>query len=180
MLDCLQSTCRERGIDNIRTVNAAWLDDWDQAGITPHEVAIASRSLVVSDLRAAIETLNRFATRRVYLSTPAGAGPLDRAMFRAVGRPFNFGADYIYVYNLLYQMGLHANLRFINYREDRSYPDKEAVLDSLRGKIGALLPQEEKALHGYVEQSFVCREGRWRRAEARTISWAVMWWDRQP
>jgi SAM-dependent methyltransferase len=180
MLDCLQGRCGEQGIDNIRTVHASWGDDWDQAGIIPHEVAIASRSLVVPDLRAAIENLNRFATRRVYISTPAGGGPLDRAMFQAIGRPFRSGADYIYVYNLLYQMGVHANLRFITYQENKTYPDQEAVLKSLRGKIGELLPQEEQTLRDYVERCFVCCQGRWQRAEPRIVRWAVMWWDREP
>lgn len=178
MLDCLKASCREKDIDNIRTVNASWMDDWRQADITPHEVAIASRSLAVPDLRGAIEALNSFATRRVYISTPAGGGPLDRDMFPAIGRPYPSGADYIYVYNLLYQMGLHANLQFITYREDKSYPDKTAVLASLRGKIGALLPGEEKALKDYIDRSFVCRRDGWQRAVPRIVRWAVMWWDR--
>ncbi len=177
MLDGLQANCRQQGINNIRTVHASWSDDWATAGIDRHEVAIASRSLVVDDLRAAIEKLIRFATRRVYLSTPVADGPLDRNLFEAIGRPFRCGADYIYVYNLLYQMGLHASLNFITYREDKSYSDRETIFHSLRNKIGHLLPAEEKALQSYIDRVYVRREGHWRRAAPRLIRWAVMGWE---
>jgi SAM-dependent methyltransferase len=178
MLDGLRSACLRHGIDNIQAVNASWTDDWEAADITPHEVAIASRSLIVPDLRNAIEKLNSFATRRVYISTPVGNGPLDHAMFRAIGRPCRFGADYIYVYNLLYQMGMQANLNFITYRENKSYSDKEHVFTAMRNRIGELLPQEERALREYIDRSYVRREDRWRRATPLIIRWAAMWWDR--
>jgi SAM-dependent methyltransferase len=178
MLDGLRSACRRHGLDNIRTVNTSWTDDWEAAGILPHEVTIASRSLIVPDLREAIEKLNRFTTRRVYISTPVGGGPLDHAMFRAIGRPCRFGADYIYVYNLLYQMGLHASLSFITYREDKSYADREAAFSAMKGRLGDLLPQEERALREYIDRSYVRHEDRWCRAVPMVIRWAVMWWDR--
>jgi SAM-dependent methyltransferase len=178
MLDSLRVRCEQHEIDNVAPVRASWTDDWQSLALEPHDVVIASRSLVVSDLRQAIEKLNRFALRRVCISTPAGEGPLDPAMFRAIGRRRRFGADYIYVYNLLYQMGLQANLHFITYRENKSYRDKDSVFTALRCRIGELLPQEEKILREYIDSAFSCRDGRWRRIVPRTVKWAVMWWDR--
>lgn len=180
MLDGLQSTCRQRGIQNIHTVQASWTDDWDRLNIEPHEVAIASRSLIVPDLRQAIEKLNRFATRRVCISTPVGVGPLDPVMFQAIGRLCKFGPDYIYVYNLLYQMGVQAHVSFISYQEDRTYQNHDEAFRALQRKVGDLLPQEETALHNYVQRSFICRDGRLIRREPLTICWAVMWWTPSP
>lgn len=180
MLDGLRNSCQRQAIDNIRTVQASWSDDWATAGIEQHEVAIASRSLVVNDLRAAIERLNRFASRRVYLSTPVADGPLDRNLFKAVGRPFRCGADYIVVYNLLYQMGLHATLHFITYREDKIYSGRAAVFHSLSNKIGNLRPAEEMALHSYIDRFYVHRPDGWQRATPRLIRWAVMEWEIEP
>ncbi len=179
MLDRLQATCKQRGIQNIQPVQASWTDDWDRLAIEPHDVVIASRSLIVPDLRQAIEKLNRYAIRRVCISTPVGVGPLDPVMFQAIGRPCNFGADYIYVYNLLYQLGINANLHFIAYQENRTYQDKDAVVTAMRHRIGELLPQEERALQEYVDRTFVCREGTWQRVEPHIIRWAVMWWSPQ-
>lgn len=69
--------------------------DWRELDIKPHEVVIASRSLIVPDLRGAIETLNRFALQRAYISVPAGAGPFDPDLLQAIGRPCRWGPDYI-------------------------------------------------------------------------------------
>lgn len=176
MLDCLRSSCQQGGIQNIQPVQASWTDDWDRLAIEPHDVAIASRSLIVPDLRQSLEKLNRFAMRRVCISTPVGPGPMDLAMFKAIGRRSPFGADYIYVYNVLYQMGQQAHVDFISYQDDRSYQDTDEVFKGLQRKIGDLLPQEEQALSDYIRASFACRDGRWYRREPLTICWAVMWW----
>ena len=97
-------------------------------------------------------------------------------MFKAIGRKSHFGADYIYVYNVLYQMGAQAHVSFISYQEDRSYQDLDEAFRASQSKIGDLLPQEEKALHEYVRSNFVCRNGRFYRREPLIICWAVMWW----
>jgi SAM-dependent methyltransferase len=177
MLDRLKTICRQQGIVNIHPIRASWTDDWQEQNIQPHEVVIASRSLIVPDLRRAIETLNRFALHRAYISVPVGNGPFDPDLLQAIGRPCRRGPDYIYVYNLLYQMGLHASISFITYLEDRSFPDLEAATTAAGNKIGDLLPCEETALQQYIVRNFECREGRWQHRSPRTIRWAVMWWD---
>ncbi|MEZ4598733.1 MAG: methyltransferase domain-containing protein [Syntrophotaleaceae bacterium] len=177
MLDRLQSICRQQGITNIHPVRASWTDDWQERNITPHEVVIASRSVIVPDLRHAIETLNRFALHRAYISVPAGDGPFDPDLFQAIGRPCRRGADYIYVYNLLYQLGLHASISFISYVEDRSFSDLESATAAAGNKLGNLLPSEKTALQQYVARNYECREGRWQHRSPRTVRWAVMSWD---
>jgi SAM-dependent methyltransferase len=177
MLDSLRTACRHQNIRNVHTVRASWTDDWRKLDIEPHEVVIASRSLIVPDLTRAIDTLNRFALHRVYISVPVGDGPLDPALFQAIGRPWRRGPDYIYVYNLLYQMGIHANLAFITYREDKPYPDLMAAMTGLKNRTGDLLPSEEASLKKYIDQTFECRDGRWQLRDARTIRWAVIWWE---
>ncbi len=117
MISLLRDQCREQGISNIRTEVLGWEDDWDRAGIGGHDVAIASRSLVPDDLRAALTKLDQRARRAVYISSPVGDGPFDRRIFEAAGRELDRRPDYIYVYNVLYQMGIQAEIRFMDNRE---------------------------------------------------------------
>ena len=126
MLDILREQCNKSKISNIRIINGSWGDDWGRAGIGLHDVAIASRSLVVDDLRSAILKLDSFARKRVYISTIVGDGPHDRHIFDAVGRKLNTGPDYIYNCNLLYQMGICANVDFITEknREQLQQPSR--------------------------------------------------------
>ena len=57
MLAILSERCREKGETNVKTHLLSWEDDWQAADIERHDVAIASRSLVVEDLSGAISKL---------------------------------------------------------------------------------------------------------------------------
>lgn len=180
MLAALQETCRAQNIQNIRPVEASWNDDWQSLGIEPHEVVIASRSVIVPDLRQAIVKLNRFATSKVCIAIPVGTGPFDPLLLRAIGRPSRCGADYICVVNLLYQMGLRASLNFITYEEESGYQDEAEAFRAHQRRLGELTADEEQALRQYLRTGYIRRDGRWQRADPLRVSWAVLAWSPVP
>lgn len=177
MLDILRERCRKMHISNIRIINASWEDDWSAARIGTHDVAVASRSLVVDDLRLAIMKLNGIAQKRVYVSTIVGDGPYDRRIFDAVGRKLNAGPDYIYNYNLLHQMGICAHVDFIEDRNHKTFRDHADAIDSVRWMLDKITPDEERGLKKFVNDHLVSDSGRWVFDYERTIRWAVLWWD---
>ena len=72
----------------MKTIHADWDDDWSAAGAAVADVAIASRSLDVRDLRAALHKLEAFARRRVCVSLPADGLLYPQLLaHEAVGRP---------------------------------------------------------------------------------------------
>ena len=89
MIALLNHRCLENSLTNITARVIGWEDDWEQAGIAEHDVAIASRSLIVDDLQAALCKLNSKARRRVYLSSLVGDCPCDRKIFEILGRDFD-------------------------------------------------------------------------------------------
>jgi len=178
MLERLEERCREAGISNIRTLKASWEDNWSKAGIGLHDVAIASRSLVVDDLRHAVMKLNNIARKRVYISTIVDDGPYDRRIFDAVGRKLDAGPDYIYNYNLLHQMGIYANVGFITEDNHKTYGSRYEALDSARWMMGDMTPEEEKRYEDHFDKHLVCYAGRWVLDYHRTVRWAVIWWDK--
>ncbi|MCX5812938.1 MAG: methyltransferase domain-containing protein [Proteobacteria bacterium] len=178
MLEILQEQCIQVGIANVRTVKASWEDNWSKAGIGLHDVAIASRSLVVHDLRHGITKLNNIARKRVYISTIVDDGPHDRHIFEAVGREFNAGPDYIYNYNLLYQMGIYANVNFIVEDNHKTYGNHGEAIDSIRWMLGKITFEEEKKLEDYFDRHLIFNKGRWTMDYDRTVRWAVIWWDK--
>jgi len=179
MLERLQERCRQAGISNIRTIKASWEDNWSRAGIGLHDVAIASRSLVVDDLRYAIAKLNSIARKRVYISTIVGDGPYDRRIYNAVGRRLDAGPDYIYNYNLLHQMGIYANVAFITEDNRKIYGSRAEALDSSRWMVGDMTPDEEKRYEGHFDKHLVCDAGRCMLDYHRIVIWAVIWWDKE-
>jgi len=178
MLELVRSRCKEEGIRNITTLRGRWEDDWEEVGIGTHDVALASRSMVAEDLRASVLKLDRIARKGVYIVTMVGDGPFDRRLFDAIGRPLNAGPDYIYNYNMLYQLGILANVAFIEESRTRVYESPEAACASVQWMFGELKPVEEERLRAYVREHLVLRGGSWSFPYPMVIRWAVMWWEK--
>jgi len=180
MLALLHEQCLEKEITNIHPRNIAWEEDWDAAGIEPHDVVIASRSLVPYDLQTAIEKLNGKALRRVIITTIVGDGPFDPRIFAAVGRSIEPRPDYIYVLNLLYQMQIKAEVSFIvNSGDDRAYANLDDAVTSVRWMIPDMTAREELLLADFFRQNLTPTATGFKIQEPHTIRWAYISWDKQ-
>lgn len=163
--------------DNITLVQAAWEDDWEQLGILPHEVAIASRSLSVQDLRGALVKLDRWATKAVFLTDRVGAGPFDPDIFAAIGREFHPGPDYIYTVNLLYSLGIHARVDFITLEDTRRYASLEEAVRSYGWMVDDLTSAEAAKLRTHVQAHLRQDADRgWQLKRRLPPKWALIWW----
>lgn len=176
MLEQLVLRRDELGLSNIRTLHGGWDDDWDALGVGAHDVVIASRSLMVGDLETALRKLDRASRLGVYLTAPAGYGPSDRRALEAVGRPSRKGPDYIYVYNLLYQMGIFANITLIRSEEGRPFAGPDEALGFYRTLIDGLSPEEDQRLQAYLQRELRLRDGKWYLRHQDAIQWALIWW----
>ena len=180
MLALTRLRCEAEGIDNVTTLRGRWEDDWKELGLGVYDVALASRSMVADDLRGSVLKLDAAARRRVYIVTLVGDGPFDRRLFEAVGKPLNVGPDYIYNYNMLYQMGILANVAFIDERRNRTYNDPEEAFESVRWMFfDGLNSAEEEKLRAYVRGHLVFRDKGWQFSYDKTVRWAVLWWEKE-
>jgi SAM-dependent methyltransferase len=178
MLEKLQTEANSKKIRNITTIKASWVDDWSKAGIGIHDIAIASRSLTVNDVQTAMQKLNDIARKLVYVSTVVGDGPHDRNIFEAIGRKFNPSVDYIYIYNLLFQMGIHANINFIENEKEKKFINHEEAFNSYLWMFQDLTVTEVKQLKEYLRKHLIKFDGKWMLDYKRIIKWAVIWWDK--
>ena len=179
MLAILKGRCIEEGINNIKTIRGRWDDDWDALGIGSHDVAIASRCLASDDLRGSLLKLDGIARERVYIITTVGDGPYDRRMFAAIGRTLSARPDYIYPYNLLYQLGILAEVNFIDIPMDKTFADPEEAFESVLWMFQGLNLQEGKLLRAYLKENLVCRNGTWSLSYTQVTRWAVIWWAKE-
>jgi SAM-dependent methyltransferase len=179
MLALLEEHKAATEIRNITTHLASWEDDWQTLGIEPHDVAIASRSLVSEDPRSLLEKLNSFAKKSVFISCAVGDGPHDLRLFEAIGREAHANPDYIYIYNLLYQMGIFANVSVIE-KQTPTYANAEEAVDSLRWMVENMTPAEEEAMRRFVGAHLVPDGERWKLDYRRPVCWAVIWWRVAP
>jgi len=177
MIELLRAGCRENAIDNVKAVLGSWEDDWSALGIAVHDVAIASRSFAIENPRAAIGKLNSFARKRAYISAPVADGPFDRRLFRALGREWKPRPDYIYTYNILYQMNIFANVAFITSSRNKTYESRESAYESVRWMFQNISEDEDRKLRAFLSEHLVPHGSGVRLDYDRSVRWAVMWWD---
>ena len=150
MLNILARQAKEQQLANIRTCHISWTDNWQQHGIAPHDVVIASRSLAVPDLGAALRRLTEFAVQKVAVTDRVGHGPYDPDAFAAIGRPLHTGPDYIFTVNLLYQMGYLATVAFICLEETARYRSHEEAVSRYLWMFRDLTVNETDKLRRYI------------------------------
>ncbi|MBA3004221.1 MAG: class I SAM-dependent methyltransferase [Desulfurivibrio sp.] len=179
MLNELDKRAKGAGQENITTIQASWTDDWQTMGIPRHEITIASRSLSVDDLKGALRKLNDWATKAVYIVDRVGAGPFDPDLFKAIGRDFQPGPDYIFTVNLLYTLGIHAHIDFITLDSKRTYTSREEALQSYRWMADELTDAEEERLIAYVDARLnQTGDNSWQLARQTSPRWALIWWQK--
>ena len=167
----------EEEISNISTHQLSWTDNWQERGAGIHDIAIASRALGVDDLQSALEKLNKYATKQVIVTDKVGYGPFDPDAFSAVGRELKSGPDYIYTVNLLYQMGIHARVDFIELESSLPCSSVEEAMDFYLWMFHDLTADEKKRLKKYVQSITTSTENGTYSVQRNTIPiWAFIRW----
>lgn len=177
MLHIIDEYCNEQHITNIERVQCAWEDNWGEKGIEPHDIAIASRSMGVNDLRAALTKIDNYANQYVFISDRIGPTPFEPAAFKALGRSTNTGPDYIYTINTLYSMGITPNVNILELERDTTYSSLDRALDSYRWMFHQITADETQKLTAYIKSRIVHSDiqGITVRREAPP-KWALIWW----
>lgn len=184
MLAVLRERAAAEGLSGVQTVHASWDDDWAAAGVAPADVALASRSLDVCDLRAALAKLDAFARRRVCVTLPADGllypGLLAHA---AVGRPYRRRGDGALAAKVLADMGIEAEVSDLEHSSVSHYESPQAALESLRRVVSPADDRERRALERYAAEHVVegtDGDGRrvWVQDPAIAVRWAFISWDK--
>ena len=138
MLDALARGLEKEGLDTVDIHRFAWDDDWQKEGIAKKsvDVCFASRSMAANDMGACIKKLSETARRKVCITLSTGASPRsDEAMLRELGIPLPAGRDFWYALNILIQMGIRPELRYINSARHDSYDSEDEAFENLSKMI---------------------------------------------
>ncbi len=164
-------------LTNIRTVEASWTDDWQQAGIEPHDVVVCSRALSVDNLQKALARLDGWARKRVYVTDRVGSGPFDPDLFALLDRPFVAGPDYIFTINMLYRMGINPSVDYIELEQSRVFASHEQAMAACRWMFESLNGEEEDKLAAFVEQRLrPVADGMMQYSRRTPVKWALISW----
>ena len=179
MLEILMKNAKDSGLNNINTCNRR-IEDVTEEDVGKHDVVVASRSLNgVSDIGKELEKINNIAKKSVYLTLwGADNRRFEREMAQLLGRESHRHPDYIYVYNILHDLGIYANVEMLESNTRNYYSNVEEALDRLRWRIGDLNKDEESILREYLEENMIKTTDGTITYSNGKADWVLIWWKK--
>mgnify|MGYP005849240541 FL=1 len=172
MLEVLMRNAQTLGIGNVAPIHRAWEDDW--ADVPVCDVVTASRSTTVMDMADALAKLDAKARHRVYLTSLVGGRFIDAEIAELLGRARPALPDYIYIVNILYRMGRHPRLDYIE--NDNRLAGAQTLDEFLRKvafSVGELSEAERARLAGwYAAHPERAQQG------GEPFRWAFISWEK--
>ncbi len=202
MLGKFAENMAHRGIadESIRRILMSWEDDWTAFGLQPDmvDVAFASRSISVADLRDALTKLTRIARRRACITMTTGVSPrVDPAVLHACDIPVAASRDYLYAFGLLAQAGFEPTVSYIRSERKDTFPSVEsaredffAMIDSGAPELsGSELEAAQERMSAWLDEHLIDNpdagkpdkkglpQGKLTLDMTRIVSWAFIAWD---
>ncbi len=179
MLEILTNRYREQGLANVSTVHGSWEDDWPTLGLGQYDCTIASRSMGVANLAEAIRKLNNHSKKLIVITDRIAPSPFDPAAFKAIGRTFESGPDYIYTINTLYSMGIHPNINILELEQDQFFSSFAEALESYTWMFKDLTAKEESSLSAYLQSQMISStDDGFTMRRPFPPKWAMIWWEK--
>ena len=181
MLAHCKNNAKLAGVENL---DARFLD-WNQAvlgeNLEQHDIAIASRSVGLSDLRKLSSFAKKFAVIMAWANGPSIPELLDRLFAGTSDKPpFRMVHDrrlsYNVMYNIVYDMGYEPNIRIVPDGFQRLFASKQEAyeeLSHLKEMDEDKMPIFEKNVDQFLTET---KDGYWFEMKTRSF---VMWWDTQ-
>jgi len=150
MLQALVEQATVRGFTNVHPLHRAWEDDWSD--VPECDIVVASRSTLVRDLADALRKVDAKARRRAYMTSLVGGRFLCPEVLAVLGRDLFPLPDYIYIVNLLYQMGHHPRLDYLEGTNRLAGTrDFDSFAARVASSVGPLSPDERHRLRQWYE-----------------------------
>lgn len=173
MLDVAEKRARAMQLENVTLTRRAWEESWDD--LPQCDIAVASRSTLVGDLRRAMQKIHQSARLRVYTTHTVSPSFVNAEVQRVIGRPVIELPNYIYAVNVLYQLGIHARVDFIRGPNCQGDTDTfERFYESTSWSLGTLNDEEQQRLFDY----YTHQKKHDLTIASSTRDWALISWEK--
>ena len=182
MLELLNQQIAERHLSEyITTMQLDWNEDWSRYDIPVCDVAIASRSMIVSNLEAALDKLQSKARRKVCIVEPTTESPhFNVNIAEYIGYSRFPKPDYMYLINIRFERGIMPELRYI-YASRTDYFEslEEAASKLIKFFPDTLTAAEDMLLREYLKAHLVKTEsGQYTYDESWPVRGAYIAWEK--
>ena len=175
MIKILKKNMAKENLTNITTIHKRWEDVEVGKDIGKYDIVIASRSLGGSNLKSSLLKIIDATIERAYISSLAKGNAFDEAVYEAVGKRYEFTPAHIFVYNLLYQLGVHAEISLFTCKGGIIHKDFDEAYSYYKWHMQNLSKKEEERLRGTLLHIFENKNGGSNLPESKW-DWAVISW----
>ncbi len=171
MLAILKDNATKQQIFNIHYINKS-LEDLDAN--TSYDLVVASFSLFMFDIKSALMKMNALASKRVYLFLSASPW-IDEGLQKAVHGSSSPWSDFIFIYNILHDAGILANVEIEEFELKQRYADLEDAVSKC-SNMHHIPAEKNDKLREYLHENLVVEKGKlWynRKRKAATIWWTT-------
>lgn len=184
MLRFVEKNAAEKGISNIEYVKSS-VEDLDPDKIGQYDVVIASRSLGnIHDLKKELKKMDSIAKKYVYMTHwSATSKQFAKDLCEIAGLQYRQPPDYIYVCNMLYQMGIYANIEPIDCKSRHVYHDFYDAVQRHLWKLGWTTNNIEKEkrmkIEDFLKKNLVKMENGTFEYTTSDPNWMLLWWKKE-
>lgn len=178
MLACLKENAANEGLKNITCINRRWEDVIPGVNLDAHDLVIASHSLLMLDMKAALSKMNEVAERCVYLFYFAGASMPGYSELwpRVYGEEFQAKPDYIGLYNILYEIGIYANVEISKTEHKQRFSSLDEAVEEWKKNLGISAPEAEEVIRSYLSVNLVKEGGAFYLKDGKKS--VMIWWQK--
>jgi hypothetical protein len=179
MLKILKAETERNHLTNIQQMHLNWDDITVGTDIQPHDVVIMSRSLgKTKNLHGSLMKINQAASRFAYLTAwGGGERKINRGIWESLGQEYRDTPDYLYVFNILTQMGINPNVEQMKSSSKVVYPTIAEALQIYQNLLH-LSPSQLPVAQAFLEDYLVKRDDGWYENPDNKPVWSLIWWEK--
>lgn len=180
MLRFVMNNAQAENVRNITCLRQRWEDSVIGRDIEPHDIVICSRAFPEIQPIRSLHQFHDAARHAVYITMWANGDEYEsfyRSTYRTIGKSYKAAPDYIYVYNMLYQMGIHANVEFVEYTDYMRYSMLDEAMKDWIWRIRPDNEEQKQQLREHLHKNFRASNDSGLEMNLH-CRWALIWWEK--
>ena len=180
MLEYLEKRAGDNDIDNIET-RLMSIEDISCEEIGDVDVVVCSRSLNgIIPIKEVLSELDKIANKYVFITI---FGPenkkIEKDFDRELGIQTEDFPDYNYFFNILFNMGIYANIERFDLNNYREYNTIEEAMDNGKFRLDLYSDEEKVKLKEYLERILTkdSKTGKLYNVKDKA-DWIMVWWKK--
>lgn len=163
MVALLREEIRKTGVSNVSVIERHWEDITQNELAPPYDIVIAAYSLGMADLKGAVMKMEEVCCGRIFLFFSAGKPFWEEMMVylwpHLHESSYHPGPKADVIWNLLYQMGIYADIKINPLQERNRYKNIDEVVNEFAPRMMITKPGQRDILYQYIKNRLLICDG---------------------